>query len=78
MNGCGIQWIYGWGPPLKLDVNGTSTSELKPKEEWDKLDNEGSKANIKVLFSIFNGVSPDEFCRIANCTCAKEAWDILQ
>lgn len=59
-------------------MNGTSTSELKPKQEWEKLDNEGSKANVKVLFSIFNGVCPDEFCSIANCTCAKEAWDILQ
>lgn len=59
-------------------MNGTSTGELKPKQEWDKLDNEGSKANVKVFICIFNGVCHDEFCRIANCTCAKEAWDILQ
>ena len=33
---------YGWGPPLKLEVNGKSTSKLKPQQEWDKLDNDGS------------------------------------
>ena len=28
--------------------------------------------------SIFNAISTDEFCRIATCALAKEAWDILQ
>ena len=50
---------YGWGPTLKLDVNRKSTSELKPKQEWDKLDNDGSEANAWAFFSIFNRVSPD-------------------
>ena len=50
---------YGWGPALKLDVNKKSTSELKPKQEWDKLDNDGSEANAWAFFSIFNRVSPD-------------------
>ena len=30
------------------------------------------------MFIIFNGVYSDEFRRIENCKCAKEAWDILQ
>ena len=44
----------------------------------DKTDNEGSETNVQPLFSIFNGVCPDEFCKRANCKRAKEAWDILQ
>ena len=44
----------------------------------DKADNEGSEANDVALFNIFNGVYPNKFHRIANCKCAKEAWDILQ
>ena len=39
-------WI---GTLLRLDVNGKSTSELKPKQEWDKLDNKGSEANSWAL-----------------------------
>lgn len=32
------EWVwnlmeYGWGPPLRLDVNGKSTRELKLKQE---------------------------------------------
>ena len=50
---------YGWGPALKLDVNRKSTGELKPKQEWEKLDNDGSEANVWAFFSIFNRVSPD-------------------
>ena len=37
---------YGQGPLLRLDVNGKSTSELKPKQKWDKLDNKGSETKI--------------------------------
>ena len=66
------------GTPLKLDINGNSTGELKPKNEWDRSKNEVSEANAKTIFSIFNGVSPDEFKRIANCTKAKDAWEILK
>lgn len=59
-------------------MNGKSIGKLKPKRKWEKLDNDGSEANVRALFSIFNWVSPDEFCRIANCSCTNEAWDILQ
>ena len=77
------EWVwnsveYGWGPPLKLDINGNSTSELKPKNEWDRCENEANEANARAIFSIFNGVSPDEFKRIANYTRAKDAWEILK
>ena len=48
---------YGWGPPLILDAQGRSIRELKPKHEWDKVDNEGSEGNVRALFRIFNGVS---------------------
>ena len=30
------------------------------------------------MYSIFSVISTDEFCIIATCTLAKEAWDILQ
>ena len=66
----------GWEAPLKLDVTGRSTSELKPKQEWDKLDK--IETNTQTLFIIFNGVNPDEFNRIATCKRAKKAWNILQ
>ena len=48
---------YGWGPPLILDAQGRSIGELKPKHEWDKVDNESSEGNVRALFRIFNGVS---------------------
>ena len=52
--------------------------ELKPKHEWDKTDKEGNEDNCRALFSIFNGVCPNEFCWITNYKCVKEAWDIPQ
>ena len=62
----------GQGPPLILDAQGRSTRELKPKHEWNKDNNEGSEANVKALFSIFNGVCPNKFHGIANYKYAKE------
>ena len=52
---------YGWGPPLILDALRRLIGELKPKNERDKAGNEDSEAYVKALFSIFNGVCPDEF-----------------
>ena len=68
---------YWWESSLKLDVIKRSTSELELKQEWDKIDNE-VRTMLEPFFSIFNGVSPNEFCRIATCKRAKKAWDILQ
>ena len=31
---------YGWGLPLILDVHGRLIGELKPEQDWDKVDNE--------------------------------------
>ena len=54
-----------------------STGEVKPKQEWDKLDNEGSEVNAWALYNIFNGLGSNEFsnefCRITTCKCAKKA-----
>ena len=50
---------------------------FKPKHEYGKTNNEGSEANVKDLFSIFNKVCPNEFHRRAKCKHAKEAWDIV-
>ena len=68
---------YGWVPSLKLDVNEKSIAKLKPKQKWDRLDNDGSEANAQALFSIFNGISPYEFRRITKFSHVKEVWDIL-
>ena len=57
---------------------GRFSGELKPKQEWDKIDNERSEDNAQAHFIIFNGVSPNKFHRISACKCAKEAQDILQ
>ena len=54
---------YRWGPLLILDAQGISI-ELKPKHKWEKVNNEGTEANAKALFSIFNKVCPNGFHKI--------------
>ena len=61
-----------------LDKEGRSTNVIKLKLEWDRSDNEASQNNARAMYSIFNAISANEFRRIAICTSAKEAWDILQ
>ena len=69
---------FGWSPPMVLDRESRSTNVVKPKLEWDRSENEASENNARVMYSIFNAISMNEFCRIATCNLAKEAWDILQ
>ena len=69
---------FGWSPPMVLDRESRSTNVVKPKLEWDRSESETSENNVRVMYSIFNAISMNEFCRIAICTLAKEAWDILQ
>ena len=69
---------FGWSPLKVLDREGRSTNVVKPKLEWDRSENEASENNARVMYSIFNAISMNEFCRIATCNLAKEAWDILQ
>ncbi|RVW75453.1 hypothetical protein CK203_061519 [Vitis vinifera] len=38
----------------------------------------GNENNARAMYSIFNAISTDGFCRIATCTSVKEGWDILQ
>ena len=63
---------FGCGSSLKLNGIRRSTGELKPIQEWDKLDNEDSDVNAQSLYNILNGVSLDEFYRIATCKWVKE------
>lgn len=72
-SGFKIQFNSVRGPPLSLDGTSRSISELKLKQECDKVDNEGREVNSLALLSIFKGVSFEEFCRIATCKLAKEA-----
>ncbi|KAL6334591.1 hypothetical protein AAG906_019095 [Vitis piasezkii] len=69
---------FGWSPPKVLDREGRPTNVIKLKLERDKGDNEASENNARVMYSIFNAISTDEFHRIATFTLVKEAWDILQ
>ena len=69
---------FGWSPPKVLDREWKPTNVIKPKLKWDRGDNEASENNARAMYSIFNVISTDEFRRIAICTSAKEAWDILQ
>ena len=60
-----------------MDREDRPTNVIKPKSEWDRGDNEASENNDRVIYSIFNAINTYEFHRIATCTLAKEAWDIL-
>lgn len=55
--------------------NGRAIGELKIKPKWDKLDNKGSKTNVKTLHCISNCVSFNEFCRSATYKYVKETWN---
>ena len=75
--GVELSWIW-LGTTINPWCSNKINRRLKTKNEWDKVDNEGSEADARALFSIFNSVCPNRFHKIANCKCAKEAWDILQ
>ena len=38
---------------VTIKIGWNSICELKPKQEWDRLDNKGSKANAWALYNIF-------------------------
>ena len=63
---------FGWSPPMVLDRESRSTNVVKPKLEWDRSENETRENNVRVMYSIFNAISMNEFCRIATCTLVKE------
>ena len=50
---------YGWLPQVLDDKNGSPSSALKPKQEWNILDNETSGINVKTFYCIFNGFNLD-------------------
>ena len=64
--------VIGWSPPKVLDREGRPTNVINPKLEWDRGENEASENNVKVVYSIFNAISTNEFHRIATCTLATE------
>ena len=49
----------GWLPRVIDDKNGSSSNALKPKQEWNILDNETSWINVKTFYCIFNGFNLD-------------------
>ena len=50
---------YGWLPQVLDDKNGSPSSALKPKQEWNRLDNDTSGINVKAFYCIFNGFNLD-------------------
>ena len=60
-----------------MGKEGRSTNVVQPKLEWDRGENEASENNARSMYSIFNSIRIDEFHRIATCTSAREAWNIL-
>ena len=65
--------IKGWEHPV---VKGTN--ELKPEENWSKVEDERAFENFKALNALFNGVDKNIFRLISTCTVAKDAWEILR
>ena len=57
-----------------MDKEGTPTNVIKPKLERDRGGNEASENKARVMYSIFNAISIDEFHRISTCSLAKEAY----
>ena len=47
---------FRWGPPLKLDGAGRFSGELKSKQEWHKIDNEGSEVNVWALYNSYKSL----------------------
>ena len=63
---------FGQSPPKVLDREGKLTNVIKPKLECDRSENEASENKARAMYSIFNAISTNEFCRIATCTLVKE------
>ena len=70
--------LKGWDHPLVKDKDGKDTTELKPKQEWSKEEDELALGNSKALNALFNGVDKNILRLINNCTMAKDAWDIMK
>ena len=53
--------VKGWEPPKVTDGDGKVNDVLKPKKEWNDVDEQSAQGNSKVLNSIFNGVHKNIF-----------------
>ncbi|XP_073154084.1 uncharacterized protein [Henckelia pumila] len=68
--------VDGWNPPRKIDAD--SDRIVKLATEWTSNEVQVSNFNFKALNAIFTFVDTNMFNLIANCICAKKAWEILQ
>jgi len=69
--------LKGWEHHVVKDNDENDTTELKPKEDWFKEEDELALGNSKALNTLFNEVEKN-MCRLINtCTVAKDSWDIL-
>ncbi|XP_073137774.1 uncharacterized protein [Henckelia pumila] len=68
--------LTGWTPPKTLDED--EKYILKPEETWTAEETQSSSYNAKALNEIFSSVDMRMFGIIADCTVAKDAWDVLQ
>ena len=64
--------LTGWTAPLMPD--GT----IKMEANWTQAEDDQALGNNTALNAIFNGVTPNVFKLISQCSVAKEAWETLQ
>jgi hypothetical protein len=70
--------LKGWSHPVIVDKEGKSTLALKAEKDWSKEEDVLALGNSKALNALFNGVEPNMFKLIKQCTVAKDAWQILE
>lgn len=68
--------VKGWKHPENVFQDGTSS--LKPKFEWNDVEDNEAFGNSKALYVIFNAVDNNMFRLINIITEGKDAWEILK
>ncbi|XP_073138773.1 uncharacterized protein [Henckelia pumila] len=68
--------LQDWSPPRRTDGEGDFL--LKPETDWNAEETAISNMNNKALNAIFTSLDFNMFALVANCVCAKWAWEKLQ
>ena len=50
----------------------------KPRSQWTSTEKQKAQYGLKAKNIIISALGMDEFCRISNCTTAKEMWEALE
>ena len=54
---------FRWSPTMLVHKNGRFTIEIKPKQEWDRVDNKTNEVDANAIYCIFNDVILMSFTR---------------